>query len=41
MEEFRKRNSRPEAGKHIEYLYSEIKKVYDAPQKLELRRPLQ
>ncbi len=33
MEEFSKRNSRPEAGKHIECLYSEVKKFYDAQHK--------
>ena len=29
MSEFRKRHNRPEAGEHIEYLYNEVKKVYD------------
>ena len=33
MAEFRKRNNRPEAGEHIEYLYREVKKVYDSQHK--------
>jgi hypothetical protein len=28
MVEFRKRNNRPEAAEHIEYLYNEVQQVY-------------
>ncbi len=33
IKEYRKRNSKPEAGEHIEYLYVEVRKVNDAKYK--------